>query len=120
MDLHTPAQKGRLSFEEYRAQDARNDGEDVRYDEHDDEEFEVVSAASFEGLPVPPFEWHVPGWMPHRNVTLLTGDGAAGKSILALQAAVATVLGRNWLGLETRKGPVLVLAAEDEMKVVHK
>ena len=38
---------------------------------------------------IPRRNWLVPGWMPRGRVTLLTGEGASGKSMLTLQLAVA-------------------------------
>jgi RecA-family ATPase len=48
--------------------------------------------------PVPVREWAVFERIPMRQVTLLSGEGAVGKSILELQRAVAHVLGRDWIG----------------------
>jgi len=64
--------------------------------------------------------WHVPNLIPGNAVTLFQGDGAAGKSILFLQLAVSTALGRPWLGNTVRKGNVLYLSAEDERDEVHR
>ncbi|HEY9147871.1 MAG TPA: AAA family ATPase, partial [Gammaproteobacteria bacterium] len=57
-----------------------------------------LCAADLEGLPIPEREWLVQDLIPARNVTLLYGDGGTGKSLLALQLAVAVALGRPWLG----------------------
>jgi hypothetical protein len=51
-------------------------------------------AADLEGLQVPDREWLVPDLIPTRTVTLLYGDGGTGKSLLALQLAVAVALGQ--------------------------
>lgn len=80
----------------------------------------AVSAATLASRPAPAQPWHVRDWIPGRNVTLLTGDGAAGKSLLMLQAAVATVLGDDWIGLQARTGPVVFVSAEDELDEVHR
>lgn len=48
------------------------------------------------------------------------GDGGTGKSILAAQAAVATVLIRSWLGVEVKTGPVIYLGAEDDLDEMHR
>lgn len=71
------------------------------------------SAADLEGVPVPEREWLVPDLIPARNVTLLYGDGGTGKSLLALQLAVAVALGRSWLGLPVKAGNALFPSAED-------
>ena len=56
---------------------------------------------------IPRREWLVPGWIPRGRVTLLTGDGASGKSLLTLQLAIAVASSahetsawhRRWLPL---------------------
>jgi RecA-family ATPase len=52
--------------------------------------------------------------IPRNNVTLLSGEGSVGKSILSLQLAVAVVLGRDWLGALPEPGPALVVCCEDD------
>ena len=79
-----------------------------------------LSAADFAGLPVPPREWHVPDLIPSQTVTLFYGDGGTGKSLLSLQLAVATVLGRPWIGQECRSGKVMYLSAEDDVDELHR
>ena len=78
------------------------------------------TAASLEGLPVPPRVWHVPGLVPARTVTLLGGDGGVGKSILALQLAFATAAGLPWVGQLVRQGRSLHLSAEDDRDELHR
>jgi RecA-family ATPase len=80
----------------------------------------TVSAASFEGRPIPPREWHAHGLVPANDATQLGGDGGTGKSILAAQLAVATVLGRPWLGIEVKRGSVIYLGAEDDLDEMHR
>lgn len=78
-----------------------------------------VSAASLKGPP-PPRQWLVPDLIPHRNVTLLNGDGGTGKSLLALQLAAAVATGRRWIGKEAKHGGALFLSAEDELDELHR
>ncbi|MCA3456210.1 MAG: AAA family ATPase [Methylocystis sp.] len=74
----------------------------------------LFSFAEFAGQKAPPFEWLVPDIIPADNVTLLYGDGGTGKSLRALQLAVATVAGKEWIGHPVmRKGPVLCYSAEE-------
>jgi RecA-family ATPase len=80
----------------------------------------IITASDLAGKPVPPRPWHVENWIPGRNVTQLSGDGGTGKSAIALQLAVATALGRDWLGLPVTRGRVLYLSAEDELDEVHR
>jgi RecA-family ATPase len=83
--------------------------------------FKIVSAAELFGQPIPPRMWHVPDVIPGRNVTLLQGDGATGKSLLALMLAASTVLGNPWIGLDDiERGPAIYLSAEDELPELHR
>jgi RecA-family ATPase len=59
-------------------------------------------------------EWGVRDRFPRRNVALLSGEGAIGKSILLLQLAVAHVLARDWLRSMPEQGPALLVNCEDE------
>ena len=69
---------------------------------------------------VPAQQWAVVDHIPVDQVTLLSGHGAMGKSLVLLQLAAATVLGREWLGLRPVPGPVLFIDAEDATGVIHK
>ena len=53
--------------------------------------------------------------IPIRNVTLLGGDGGTGKSLLALQLALACTTAMTWIGLEVAQGPVVYFSAEDDL-----
>ncbi|GEM_PF-2231677 len=80
----------------------------------------VVDLADWEGRTIPPRESFVEGLIPSRNVTLLSGDGGLGKSLLALQIGVASTLGHATLGLRPKAGKVLYIGAEDEAEEFHR
>jgi RecA-family ATPase len=82
--------------------------------------FRIINPADWEGLPFPPREWIVPGYMPHKTVTLLSGDGSVGKSLLALQLAAGRALAREWIGLMPEPGRTLILSAEDDADEMHR
>jgi RecA-family ATPase len=88
--------------------------------EPDHEPLEVIRADTLDGIAVPARHWIVDGMIPGRTVTLLSGDGGAGKSLIALDLAVAIVTGGEWLGNIPEPGPVVFLTAEDEMDEVHR
>jgi len=80
----------------------------------------AFTADTLEGQQVPPRVWQYRNLMPANTVTLLTGDGGVGKSTLALQACVSTVLGAPWIGHEPRAGNALYLSAEDDKDELHR
>jgi RecA-family ATPase len=73
-----------------------------------------LNLAAWQDQSVPERQWIVKDRIPTRNVTLLSGDGSIGKSILSLQLAAATVLGRDWLGALPETGPAVVVCCEDD------
>jgi RecA-family ATPase len=77
-------------------------------------------ASDLEGEPVPPRRWHVEGLIPAKTITLLSGDGGAGKSLIALQLASSTALGATWLGLDVTQGRALFISAEDDTDELHR
>lgn len=78
------------------------------------------AATRFAGRPVPVRDWHVPDLIPGRTVTMLGGDGGTGKSLVALQLACATALGRSWLGRPVKQGGALYISAEDDDDELHR
>ena len=65
-------------------------------------------------------EWVAKNRIPLKNVTLLSGEGGTGKSILALHCGVATALERDWLGTLPNPGPVLIVCCEDDVDELHR
>jgi RecA-family ATPase len=80
----------------------------------------IINPADWEGLPIPPREWIVPGIIPHKTVSLLGGDGSVGKSLLSQQLAAARALAREWIGLLPEPGRTLILSAEDDEAEMHR
>jgi len=80
----------------------------------------VLFASSLQGKPIPPRQWLWENWIPDRVVTLLTGDGGTGKSLLAMQLAVSVALGREFMGAPVAPRRVLYLAAEDDQDELHR
>jgi RecA-family ATPase len=79
-----------------------------------------INVTGWQDQAVPEREWCVLNRIPMRNVTLFSGEGAIGKSIVSLQLSVANVLGNDWLGALPEPGPVIVIACEDERDELHR
>lgn len=82
---------------------------------------DVISASSFAGIDIPDRAWLLDGILIRRGITLLTGDGGIGKSLLCLQLQVACALGKPWLGIPI-DNPIssFGLYCEDEREEVHR
>jgi hypothetical protein len=63
----------------------------------------LVSLGEWANKEIPDQEWAVRNCIPLRNVTLFSGEGEIGKSILFCQLAVAHVLGSDWIGMLTNE-----------------
>lgn len=77
-------------------------------------------AADLAGLDVPDRDWLVDELVPIGTVTILSGDGGVGKSLLALQLAAAVALGKRWVGQPTASGRALFISAEDDRDELHR
>lgn len=73
----------------------------------------IVFPAQYAHFSVPEREWFVEDFIPHQTVTLLTGDGGLGKSLLMQQLAIAAATGSEWLGIKARKCKTFGLFCED-------
>src|SRR5262245_49682663 len=73
-----------------------------------------IDIAAWIDTPVPPREWAVLNRVPHRAVTLFSGNGGVGKSIVAMMLAAAHVLGKDWFGAMPELGPVTYFSTEDD------
>src|SRR5262249_34917146 len=74
---------------------------------------QFLDLASWQNVAAPPRAWVVLDRVPLNNVTLLSGEGAVGKTIIGLQLCVATVLARDWIGTMPDPGSVLAMCCED-------
>ena len=81
---------------------------------------ETVSLASLAGKPLPRREFlDERKIFPMAEVTMMTGDGGAGKSLIALQLAMAVAIGGSWLNFPVRAGRVVFVSAEDSLDECH-
>lgn len=83
-------------------------------------DYECFSLAELEGEAPAPRAWLIPDLIPDRTVTLLSGDGGVGKSLVALQLSIAVATSGQWLGMAPTPGGVVYVSAEDERNEIHR
>jgi len=105
------------SLAEYRERPRRPSG---RHKAGQERRSRFFSAADLDGKPVPERQWLVPDLIPSSTVTLLSGDGGTGKSLIALQLAAAVAQARPWLGRSTASGRAVFMSAEDDEAELHR
>ncbi|GGB62978.1 hypothetical protein GCM10011316_38590 [Roseibium aquae] len=99
---------------------ASHGGRQERQERPEPRQSKFFSAADLAGRPVPDREWLVKGLVPQNTVTLFSGDGGTGKSLLSLQMAVAAATGTRWLGHAVKQGPAIFMSAEDDEGELHR
>ena len=83
-------------------------------------ELPILAGDSLAGLEIPLRRWIVQDLIPDRTVTMLSGDGGIGKSLLALQLAIAVSMQREWIGTLPEYGPAIYVSAEDDRDELHR
>lgn len=83
-------------------------------------DLKVINPVTWRDKPVPEREWIVRDMIPAKTVTLLGGDGAAGKTTAGLQLGAARALARDWFGTMPTPGRTLFLSAEDDAEELHR
>ncbi len=81
---------------------------------------EILDPIAWQDRAIPERQWLVPDMIPMHNVTMLSGDGGVGKSVVVLQLMVACALGKRWLGQNTKPCKVFGLFAEDDEGELHR
>lgn len=80
----------------------------------------VVDPLSLAGKDVPRRRWIVDGWIPHGAVTMISGDGATGKSTLTMQLLACCATGQEFLGMKTARCRALGIFCEDDADELHR
>ena len=65
-------------------------------------------------------DWIVDGMLTMPGTSILVGSPKAGKSTLARRLAVAVAVGRSWLGMDTTKASVLLVAIDENRNLVKR
>lgn len=83
-------------------------------------ELEFRQPYEWVGEPLPVRKWIAPNMIPDENVTMLTGEGGVGKSLLAQQISTAIACGLPVLGQPIEAAlPVLMIMCEDDYTELH-
>jgi hypothetical protein len=69
--------------------------------------------------PPPQPEWCVQNLLPSPSLAVLVGAPGSKKTYLALDLAVATALGQEWLGFKTQQSPVLYIDEDAGLPQLH-
>ncbi len=80
----------------------------------------VICPSALDGKTIPERRWCLPGWFPDGCVSLLSGDGGTGKSLLAMQLATCASTGTPFFGIEMAPRKVLYLSCEDDLDELHR
>lgn len=80
----------------------------------------VINPADWQGRDIPERRWIVEGLVPIHQATLLTGAGAAGKSLLEQLKCTCIGMGLPFLGVEVERCPTLYITCEDDGDELHR
>lgn len=77
-------------------------------------EFKTFTPASWQDKTPPAYDWMVEGAALSNTVSLISGDGGLGKSLLMQQLCTAAALGSSWLGMNVKRCKTFFLGCEDD------
>lgn len=81
--------------------------------------FDTADLAEWSRTDAKAKEFVMPGFVPLREVTLLSGAGGASKSTFGQQLATCAAAGRPMLGIDVRRMAALYITAEDDADRLH-
>jgi RecA-family ATPase len=80
----------------------------------------VIDPVALQDKPIPDRRWIVPNWVPVGQVTMISGDGGTGKTLLGQQLATACATDRPWLGMPVTRCKALCVFCEDDGGELHR
>lgn len=80
----------------------------------------LFDLSALAGEPPANRKWAVPDFIPANEVTLFTGPGGSGKSLLAQQLATCLAAGLPFLGMPLNAAATLYVTAEDDTDELHR
>lgn len=98
----------------------RQNGGAPREQTNDNARLAWIDISNWDNEPVPTRAWAVKDRIPLRQPTLFSGEGAIGKTLIALQLCTAHALARDCLGMLPEPGAAIYLGAEDEADEIHR
>lgn len=81
--------------------------------------FALADLAAWHGVDPQPKEFIMPGYVPRRELTLVTGAGGANKSTFGQQLATCVAAGVPMLGVGVAQARALYVTAEDDEDRLH-
>jgi len=93
---------------------------DVAELEPADDLLPLFNPADWTNLTPPERQWRWDSFIPDFQATLLTGAGAAGKSLATQQMCTCVALGLPFLGIPTKQAPALYITCEDDLDELHR
>lgn len=73
----------------------------------------MVDPSQWDGARPPVRDFIIPGWIVRGSAGLLSGQEGVGKSLIAQQMATCAATGRQFLGLDIARCPVVYITCED-------
>jgi hypothetical protein len=80
----------------------------------------IIDPADWQGVQPPERRWIVEGLVPIHQATLLTGAGAAGKSLVEQLKCTCIGMGLPFLGVAVEQCPTLYITCEDDPHELHR
>jgi len=80
----------------------------------------IIFPADWQGKKAPERRWKVDGLVPDGQATLLTGAGAAGKSLLSQLLCTCSGLGLAFLGVKVEQCRALYITCEDDAEELQR
>lgn len=80
----------------------------------------VIEPNAWDGAAVPLRHWLVRNIIPTGEVTMLTGNGGEGKSLVTMQLLIAAATGSHWLGRPVKQMRALGVYCEDDKDELHR
>ena len=83
------------------------------------EPFPTLDLIALSKYPARPKKFIIDRLAPEGEVTLFTGPGSSGKSLLSQQLATAAAIGKSTLGFEIEATPSIYITCEDDADQLH-